>query len=86
MDKLNHLEKDGYLKFLAPAKINLFLKILSKRKDGYHNLQSIFQLINLFDELYFKPRKDSKISINDCKNIENNLVLKSARMILKDLS
>ena len=34
----------GYEKFSAPAKINLFLKIINKRIDGYHNLQSIFQL------------------------------------------
>ena len=48
--------------FFAPAKINLFLKILSKRADGYHCLQSAFQLIDLYDEIYFKKRKDNKIT------------------------
>ena len=45
------LEKNGYIKYLAPAKLNLFLKIINKRSDGYHNLQSIFQNINLYDEI-----------------------------------
>ena len=36
---------------LSPAKINLFLKIINKRKDGYHNIRSGITLINLFDHL-----------------------------------
>ena len=44
----------GYSKFSAPAKLNLFLKIINKRKDGYHNLQSIFQLIDLQDNIFIK--------------------------------
>lgn len=35
----------------APAKINLNLKVLSKRPDGFHDIQSIFQAVTLFDEL-----------------------------------
>ena len=36
---------------LSPAKLNLFLKIIDKRKDGYHNLRSGITLINLYDEV-----------------------------------
>ena len=36
---------------LSPAKINLFLKIIGKRNDGYHNLRSGITLINLHDEI-----------------------------------
>ena len=36
---------------ISPAKINLFLKIISKRDDGYHNLRSGVTLINLHDEV-----------------------------------
>ena len=33
----------------SPAKINIYLKILKRRSDGYHKLESAFQLINLYD-------------------------------------
>lgn len=39
------------MKVFAPAKLNLFLKIINKRKDGYHNIRSGITLINLFDEV-----------------------------------
>ena len=47
---------------LSPAKLNLFLKIISKRNDGYHNLRSGVTLINIFDEVVAK--KDSQFSVN----------------------
>ena len=75
--------------FFAPAKINLFLKILSKRADGYHCLQSAFQLIDLYDEIYFKKRKDNKITtqynVESIKK-ENDLCFKAAELILKDFN
>ena len=46
---------------LAPAKLNLFLKIVSRRNDGFHNLRSGVTLINLFDEVI--AVKDSKFSL-----------------------
>lgn len=42
----------------APAKINLFLHITGRRADGYHDLQTVFQFLDLGDSLYFKPRGD----------------------------
>ncbi|OHE17186.1 MAG: 4-(cytidine 5'-diphospho)-2-C-methyl-D-erythritol kinase [Syntrophobacterales bacterium GWC2_56_13] len=39
----------------SPAKINLYLRVLRKRKDGYHDLLSLMQRISLFDELTFSP-------------------------------
>ncbi|MEZ5516903.1 MAG: 4-(cytidine 5'-diphospho)-2-C-methyl-D-erythritol kinase, partial [Gammaproteobacteria bacterium] len=41
------------LTLLSPAKINLFLHITGRRPDGYHNLQTVFQLIDLCDTLTF---------------------------------
>ena len=38
----------------ARAKINLTLNVLNKREDGYHNIESVFQKISLYDELYMK--------------------------------
>ena len=46
---------------LSPAKINLFLRIVNKRKDGYHNIRSGVTLINLFDEITAK--KSSKFEL-----------------------
>ncbi len=43
----------------APAKINLFLDVLRKRKDGYHDILTFFLKIGLFDTLHFRPAKDT---------------------------
>jgi len=47
----------------APAKINLFLHILGRRADGYHLLQTVFQFVDLCDELRFTPRTDGEIRL-----------------------
>lgn len=47
----------------APAKLNLFLHILGRRDDGYHNLQTVFQLLDYGDELTFSPREDGEIRL-----------------------
>ena len=86
MEKINNLETKDFCKFLAPAKINIFLKVLSRRSDNYHNIQSIFQLIDLFDELYFRPRQDTKIVLQDAGNIKNNLIMQAAKKILNNTS
>ena len=46
---------------LSPAKINLFLKIINKRKDGYHNIRSGVTLINLFDEISIEKSSNFEI-------------------------
>ena len=50
----------------ARAKVNLNLEILEKREDNYHNLESVFQKINLYDEIYIKKIQtdDFKLNIN----------------------
>jgi 4-diphosphocytidyl-2-C-methyl-D-erythritol kinase len=45
----------------APAKLNLFLHILGRRADGYHELQTVFQFVDLCDALSFEPRADGRI-------------------------
>ncbi len=76
----------GYVRFSAPAKLNLFLKIINKRKNGYHNLQSIFQLIDLQDEIFIKIRyEDTQININNSSLLikpENDLAFKAAQLML----
>jgi 4-diphosphocytidyl-2-C-methyl-D-erythritol kinase len=53
--------KQRLLNLPAPAKLNLFLHITGRRADGYHLLQTVFQFINLCDELQLNLRSDSEI-------------------------
>ena len=65
----------------APAKINRFLHITGRRDDGYHELQTLFQLINFGDELTFSGRTDGKINLTTTMKglpVEQNLVHKAA--------
>src|ERR1700722_20898896 len=45
----------------APAKLNLFLHVTGRRSDGYHDLQTLFQLIDLCDSIGIAPREDGRI-------------------------
>lgn len=45
----------------APAKLNLFLHVTGRRSDGYHTLQTVFQLIDRGDVLHFTPRGDGRV-------------------------
>jgi len=45
----------------APAKLNLFLHILRRRPDGYHDLQTCFQFVDLCDDIYLRVRDDGVI-------------------------
>ena len=56
---------DGRQAFSAPAKLNLDLRITGRREDGYHNIESIFCLIDLQDTVYLKPRDDGKIILHN---------------------
>ncbi len=63
----------GFLTFLAPAKINLFLHITGQRADAYHTLQSVFQLLDYYDTIYIKPTHNGVIKrTNEIKNVPEN--------------
>jgi len=69
----------------AYAKLNLYLEVLGKRPDGYHDLWSIFHLISLCDELRFEHSESGRIALS-CNNQhlpvnEKNLVVKAARLL-----
>jgi 4-diphosphocytidyl-2-C-methyl-D-erythritol kinase len=49
--------------WLSPAKLNLFLYITGRRPDNYHNLQTLFQFIDVCDKLTFKVRNDGKVNL-----------------------
>jgi 4-diphosphocytidyl-2-C-methyl-D-erythritol kinase len=69
----------------ALAKINLFLRVLGKRSDGYHELRTIFQTISLADmlEVRFLPGRRTKIELLDPQHIPGNLVWKSAETAME---
>ena len=45
------------------AKLNLYLEVLGRRKDNYHNIRTLFERIGLFDKIILKSRRDKKIRI-----------------------
>ncbi|MGA9406024.1 MAG: 4-(cytidine 5'-diphospho)-2-C-methyl-D-erythritol kinase [Bacteroidota bacterium] len=72
----------------AYAKINLGLRVLRKREDGFHDIETIFHRINVFDELALEP-SDAVISIS-CDNQriptdENNLCWKAVELLRSEI-
>ncbi len=53
----------------APAKINIGLRVLPKREDGFHNLESIFQTVDLADELIVRPGKTGEKCVVHCSSM-----------------
>ena len=72
------------LTLLSPAKLNLFLHVTGRRADGYHNLQTVFQLLNWGDTMRFSERTDSTITVT-CPaldiDVESNLAFRAARAL-----
>lgn len=72
------------IKIKTPAKVNLTLEVLNRRDDGFHNIQSIMQAINLYDYLTFEVEKSDKIEIilngnsDEIPYNSSNLVYKAA--------
>jgi 4-diphosphocytidyl-2-C-methyl-D-erythritol kinase len=71
----------------ALAKINLDLRVIAKRPDGYHELRTIFQTISLADtlEIGFRPGRQRVIEIQDPLDIPGNLAGKAAECVLDAL-
>lgn len=71
------------LRVPSPAKLNLFLHIVGRRDNGYHNLQSIFQLINLYDWITFERLTTDEIFIEGLEQVEvrDNLIFKAVQLL-----
>ncbi len=74
----------------SPAKINLFLKVINKRKDGFHNIKTLFERIDLFDEISFIANNSGKIII-DCNDPQvpkgkRNLIYQVYAILKKDFN
>ena len=69
----------------SPAKLNLFLHITGRRQDGYHELQTIFQFVDLCDTLTFSLTSNNRIEIApEIKSLpqQENLVYKAAEILV----
>lgn len=61
-----------WFKVKSPAKINLFLDVLGKREDGYHEIRTIYQTISLCDEIFFTLKGKEIVVTSDSPLIPNN--------------
>jgi len=74
----------AYKIWKAPAKLNLFLHITSQRNDGYHELQTVFQFLDYYDELQFVPNTDNRITRHyNTSEIaeETDLIVRAAKLL-----
>jgi 4-diphosphocytidyl-2-C-methyl-D-erythritol kinase len=75
------------LRIKTPAKINLFLRVLERRPDGYHNIETLFQAVDLEDELIIeKTEGPSVLTVPGFPGLENgeNLVIKAVRRLARE--
>jgi 4-diphosphocytidyl-2-C-methyl-D-erythritol kinase len=67
-----------YLK--SYGKINLVLEVLSKREDNYHNISSIFSLVNIYDDVYINLKRNSKwelvLDVNNIELMKSNILFR----------
>ncbi len=68
----------------ALAKINLDLRVLHKRPDGYHEIRTVFQTISLADliDVEFTPARRTAVEIHGAFEIPDNLIAKAAKLVL----
>lgn len=70
--------------FPSPAKLNLFLHIVGRRPDGYHELETVFQFLDFGDSLSIRRTQDSAIKLLtpiDGVSNDNNLIVKAAKLL-----
>lgn len=72
----------------APAKINWMLRVLDRRADGYHNLETLFQTISLHDEITITPAETFELDCDDSTipTSRDNLVLRAAILMRERFS
>ena len=70
---------------VSPCKLNLFLYITGKRPDGYHNLQTLFVILDHGDIMHFETTDDDRVELLTDFGfpVEKNLIYKAA-MLLKE--
>ena len=75
------------IRVFAPAKLNLYLDVLEKRPDGFHNIETIFEKIDLKDEIIIKEKGRGlkvKADLPNCSQGKENIVYKAAQALFKE--
>ena len=75
---------DGVIELPAPAKINLFLHVVGRRADGYHDLQTVFQFVDLADRVRIALRADTRLRRTTATPgvaEADDLVMRAARLL-----
>jgi 4-diphosphocytidyl-2-C-methyl-D-erythritol kinase len=71
----------------SPAKVNLCLRVLGRREDGYHDIETIFHAIGLYDRLTFTPRSEPGVEVDvtsgEAPQGEKNLCWKAAQLLME---
>ncbi|MDJ0789482.1 MAG: 4-(cytidine 5'-diphospho)-2-C-methyl-D-erythritol kinase [Myxococcota bacterium] len=73
--------------WLAPAKLNLFLHVVGRRDDGYHELQTVFRFLDHGDRLRFRVRDDGRVERPEGQpglSPEDDLVVRAARLLQRE--
>jgi 4-diphosphocytidyl-2-C-methyl-D-erythritol kinase len=70
-------------RFPAPGKLNLFLHVLGRREDGYHDLQTVFRLVERADEVGIARREDGEVRFSGAFG-EDNLCVRAARLLQRE--
>lgn len=80
------MSTQAFYSFSAPAKLNLFLHIVGRLDNGYHQLETVFQFLDHSDTVFIKPTHDQQITLlTPIPGVENNdnLIVKAAIMLQK---
>ncbi|MDA0237104.1 MAG: 4-(cytidine 5'-diphospho)-2-C-methyl-D-erythritol kinase [Proteobacteria bacterium] len=80
--------REGFDYFPAPAKLNLFLRIIGKREDGYHSLQTVFRLIDFADSIGFRaiPQNEVRRVSQHPWSDTDDLAVRAARLLVERYS
>jgi 4-diphosphocytidyl-2-C-methyl-D-erythritol kinase len=81
------MEQNNSLILKAPAKINLYLKILGRREDGYHHLSSLMQMVGLYDILAFQKARSGiglRVENASLPADRSNLIFRAAELVQKE--
>lgn len=79
----------GEARIKTPAKVNLFLKVLGKRQDGFHDILSLIQPVSLYDEISLDVSEGEGISV-ECDHVDvpagsENLAFRAAEVLLSEV-